>query len=414
MFYRWLARRLAERLRTPYVQLVFGARQTGKSTLLRAILPPDAMLVDLSSPSVLARYAARPGRFVDECLALPERRAPHVVFVDEAQSVPALFDAVQHLWDQNRRRWRFVLCGSSARKLRRAGANLLPGRSLYHRVFPLALPERPVKETEQAATVLPLSRAEPPGGVPARRFPEAGLVERLAYGDLPGIVTAKRALRAELLRSYVTVHLQEEIRREAALRDIGAFLRFLPLAASEAGSLVNYAAVANEADVSQPTVKAYYELLEDMLVGFRVDAWSRSPRKHLLSTPKFLFFDLGVRNAAAGLEPAPELVAADPGRLFEQWVGLELHRRLGYLGGGRLYHLRTKDGAEIDYIVERGARLAPIEVKWTERPRAADARHLVTFLRENPKRARAGYLVCRCPRPMRLAEGVVAIPWHQL
>lgn len=151
-----------------------------------------------------------------------------------------------------------------------------------------------------------------------------------------------------------------------------------------------------------------------MFVGFQVHAYTKSPRKNLLSTPKFLFFDLGVRHAAAGLRPSPEIVAVDPGSFFEQWVGIELWKRLQYLGEGALHHLRTRDGAEIDYVVEHRGKIIPIEVKWTERPTSADARHVAKLCEEKPRQAPHGYVVCRCARPMRLDDHVTALPWWWL
>jgi hypothetical protein len=250
--------------------------------------------------------------------------------------------------------------------------------------------------------------------LPRDRFPSTEIEQRLAYGELPGIALAPEEDRAELLRSYAVIHLEEEIRREANVRDWTAFLRFLRLAALESGGTLNFQAIAKEAGVSQPTVKGYYQLLDDMFVGFHVNAWSRSPRKHLLSTPRFLLFDLGLRHAAAGLLPSPITVQANPGPLFEQWVGIELWKRLQYLGRGQLYYLRTRDGAEVDYIVELDGWVAPVEVKWTERPTLSDARHLRTFLAEHPKEATHGFVVCRCERPMLLDDNITAIPWDAL
>lgn len=231
-----------------------------------------------------------------------------------------------------------------------------------------------------------------PNSATGNLFPPAGLETRLAYGELPGVVTAPEEDRADLLRAYGLVHMEEEIRREALVKDWGAFVRFLRLAAAESGQVLHYAAISNEAGVSQPTVKSYYQLLEDMFVGVRVPAWSRSPRKNLLSTPKFLLFDIGVRHAAAGFEASLAVAQSNPGPLFEQWVGLELWKRLQYLGQGELYYLRTRDGAEVDFIVQHAGRLTPIEVKWTENPTLSDARHLLTFMAENPKQARRGFV----------------------
>jgi predicted AAA+ superfamily ATPase len=415
MFGRWVEPLWREKLAAPYVHVVFGARQTGKSTLLRKLLPDAAIWLDLSRPAERAAYLRDPDRLVQQCRALPRTRARATVVVDEAQSVPTIFDAVQHLYDSDRRRWRFVLCGSSARKLRVTGTNLLPGRSFLHHLYPLILAERPAADAARegigSAPALPMPAR---GKMDKRWFPAAELTERLLFGELPGIATAARSQRAELLRAYALVYLEEELRREALVKNWPAFARFLQLAAAEAGRMINYAGIAREAGVSLPTVKTYYQLLEDMFLGFRVTASSGSPRKSLLSTERFYFFDIGVRNAAAELPFEVAAVRADPGPLFEQWVGIELWKRLQYLGGGKLHYLRTKGGAEIDFIVARRGRLTPIEVKWTEQPTLGDARHLATFMREHPKRALHGYLICRCPVPLALSDRITALPWSAL
>jgi uncharacterized protein len=414
MFDRWYAARLARKLRRPYVHLVFGARQTGKSTLIRSLLPDDALILDLSSPEERTRHLAHPEELVRTCLALRRRTRTAYVFVDEVQAAPAVFDAVQHLYDSDKERWRFVLCGSSARKLRRTGANLLPGRSMLHRIVPLTLVEHPAPDVSPPRTSSPLPFGWSGRQGPARSFPASDLVTRLAHGELPGIVAAREADRADLLRAYTLVHLEEEIRREALVKDWGAFVRFLALAAAESGCVVNYASIAQESGISQPTVKSYYQLLEDMFVGFSVPAFSKSPRKNLLSTPKFFFFDLGVRHAAAGLRPSRNLVRAHPGPYLEQWVGTELWKRLTYLGEGSLFHYRTKDGAEIDFVIERRGKYTPVEVKSTEHPTPKDARHVITFLSDHPRQARHGFVVCLAPRPVALHERVTAIPWSCL
>jgi predicted AAA+ superfamily ATPase len=245
-------------------------------------------------------------------------------------------------------------------------------------------------------------------------FPEAELFDRLTFGELPGVATAARSQRADLLRAYALTYLEEELRREALVKNWPAFARFLQLSAAEAGQMINYAGISREAGVSLPTVKTYYQLLEDMFIGFRVTAFSGSPRKSLLSTERFYFFDIGVRNAAAELPLETAAVRASPGPIFEQWVGIELWKRLQYLGSGKLHYLRTKAGAEVDFIIARRGRLIPIEVKWTQRPTLADARHLMTFLREHPKQARHAYLICRCAEPLALNDQVTALPWSYL
>jgi predicted AAA+ superfamily ATPase len=414
MFDRWYAAPLSEKLKRPFVHLMFGARQTGKSTLVNSMLPEDAIRIDLANPAERSRYLARPEEFLMQCRALPARKKAHFVFVDEVQSVPAIFDAVQHLYDSDKKRWRFVLCGSSARKLRRSGANLLPGRSFVHRLYPVTMCEHPAKAPRCNQVDSPLELSWSGSGRHSNPFPAWDLEARLAYGALPGVIAASDRDRADILKGFSQIHLEEEIRREALVKDWGAFVRFLQFAAVESGQILNYAGISQETGISMPTVKAYYQLLEDMFVGFRVPAFSKSPRKNLLSTPKFLFFDLGVRHAAAGLNPSVEMVKANPGPVFEQWVGIELWKRLQYLGEGKLHYLRTRDGAEVDFIVERNGALTPFEVKWTERPSSRDIGRLTGFIREQGARVKRGYVICRCPSPMELTEKVTALPWFCL
>lgn len=408
-FGRWAEGRLRRALARPWVHVLFGARQTGKSTLLRRLVGRAELWLDLAEPGARARYLARPETFVEECRALPAGRVARVV-VDEAQAVPALFDAVQHLFDTDRGRFRFVLSGSSARKLRAGGANLLPGRAMLHRLYPLTLAERPAQGGGQGGSLTPTffrAGVEPP-------FPAAALEDRLLYGELPGMALAAARDRPALLEAYATVYLEEELRREAFIKDWATFARFLKLAALESGGIVHYSAIASAAGVSSPTVKSHYQLLEDMFVGFHVPAFTGSARKHVLSTPRFLFFDLGVRNAAAGLPFTRASVHANPGPLLEQWVGVELWKRAQYLGDARLSYLRTKAGAEVDWILEQGERVIPVEVKWTDEPTLRDARHLRDFLDDVGARAPMAYLVCRCERPRRLAPRITALPWWAL
>lgn len=414
MFDRWYMQTLKHKLQRPFVHILFGARQTGKSTLLGALLPTDTVRIDLADPGVRARHAADPGEFVRICRAIPPRPQSCTVFVDEAQAVPSIFDAVQHLYDSDKARWRFVLCGSSARKLRMTGANFLPGRCFLHRLYPLVLAEQPAPTPPppHVQSVLPLPW--PSRGDPVNPFPPWDLETRLAHGALPGVVAAEEQDRADILRAFTAVHLEEEIRRETQVRDYGVFLRFLRFAALESGQILNYSAVSREAGTSAHTVKGYYQMLEDMFVGFHVPAFSGSPRKNILSTSRFFFFDLGVRHAAAGLAPSLDMVRGNPGPLFEQWVGMELWKRLHYLGDGQLSYFRTRDGAEVDFVVEREGKLTPIEVKWTERPGPTDARHLRRFIQEHADRVTTGYIVCRCPTPQLIEDKVMALPWQCL
>ena len=413
--FRAIGSSLEVKLAKPFVHILFGARQTGKSTLLRALLPADATLLDLSDPRERARFAANPGLFLDLCRALPTGEGARTVFVDEAQTVPAIFDAVQALYDSDKDRWRFILCGSSARRPHVSGANLLPGRSMRHILHPLVTEEyEPHPQIPQAefAPLMSWASAEIPD---LPRFPFRSLESRLVFGDLPGIALLDDDRdRADILSTYATAYLEEEIRREATIKDWGAFLRFLKFAAGDSGGIVNLAAISRETGIPAQTIKAYYQLLEDMFTGFSLPAFSGSARKSVLSSPRFLFFDLGVRNAAAGLPLVEATVNAAPGSLFEQWVGLQLWRKLSYGAAGSLSYYRTTDGAEVDFILEQGGELIPIEVKWTENPSLKDARHLRTFIAEHSSRCRHAYIVSRCPYVLSLDDTITAIPWWGL
>jgi uncharacterized protein len=416
MYSRWLESLWRNDFAESFVHLIFGARQTGKSTLLRHLLPDASVWLDFSDPATRSEHLSKPGRMVELCRALPDRAGPHVVVVDEAQNVPSVFDSVQHLYDREKKRWRFVLCGSSARKLRVTGANLLPGRSFLHHTYPLTAVERGFPEAGglnyQVPSPLPLAWPAPPR---EPLFPPVELLSRLVFGELPGVAALENdAQRRRTLRAYCQVYLSEELRREALIKDWAAFSRFLQLAAVESGRMINYTGIAQEAGLTHPTVKSYFQLLEDMFVGFRVPAFSGSPRKNLLSTDRFFFFDLGVRHAAAELPLESGTVLGDPGPIFEQWVGLELWKRLKYIGEGRLNYFRTKAGAEVDFVLEQRGKLLPIEAKWTENPTVLDSRHLRTFLDEHPKQAKHGWIICRCKAPLALDDRITALPWHCL
>jgi uncharacterized protein len=407
---RWYSHQFSKLLAKPYVHILFGALQTGKTFLARHLIPNAALWYNLADPVERNRHLNDPGLFIRECRGLPYNGSPLFIVVEEAQTAPSIFNAIQVLYDNDKNRWRFVVCGSSARKLCLTGVNLLPGRTILHHIYPLMLNERPAVAGEAASSIIALRHNDDAG---APLFPISDLHERLAYGDLPGIVLAPEEDRARLLQSFVSIQLEAEIRREAAIRNWSAFINFLRISATHAGEMINFSSLSREIGVSIMSIKSYYQLLEDVFIGFSVPGFSKSDRKALLSTPRFYFIDLGLRHAAAGLLPGRTIVGVNPGAWFEQWVGIELWKRLNYQGTGRLLYLRSKSGMEIDFIVETNSDLIPVEVKWTEIPTLSDARHLVTFLNEHPE-ASQGFVVCRCPRPQLLAEKITAIPWWMM
>jgi len=413
MFYRRLLQAPLQSAASRHkVRLLLGARQTGKTELLRRSLEPSATLFfDLALTADRRRFETDPSRFGREARALSGRVRNLVV--DEIQKVPDLLDEIQSLYDETKTRFQIFLTGSSARQLRRHSANLLPGRCHTFRLGPVCQWETATPERIAWPGAGPGAAARPAPGAP-KPFPAQTLERTLLLGNLPGIRTEPARTARATLSAYVENYLEEEIRREALARDLGAFAVFLKLAAVESGRQVNLTRLSQESGVPAASLRNYYQVLEETFTGFWLRPYARPGRKRLLTTPRFLLFDTGVRNAAAGLPADRAILAAEGPRLLEQWVGLELLYRCAYLGTGHgVSFWRSVSGAEVDFVWQSPREDVPIEVKWTARPRASDARHLEVFLSEYPRRARRGLLVCRAERAERLTERVLAVPWDR-
>lgn len=381
--FRQITKRLKKALNRKKSVLLLGPRQTGKTTLVKN-LNAD-LYVNLARPTTRQTYEKDTGRLTREVEAMTPKFP--LVIIDEIQKVTPLLDAVQDLIDSQIAQ--FVLTGSSARKLRRAGnTNLLPGRVIVLRMDPLIINE--------------MSTLSP------------SLEELLLYGSLPQIILEKSMEnREEDLFSYVTTYLEEEIRSEAFVRNIGAFSNFLKLAALESGSISNFHKLSQDIGVSNPTISEYYQILVDCLVAEKVEALSHSrTRKKLIKSPKFLIYDLGVRRIAAG--EGRDIPDKYMGSLFEQWVGLELLRllRTSPIKSSLLFW-RDQSGAEVDWVIEKGNHYIPVEVKWTKNPSKQDARHVNTFIGEYSNSFR-GYVICRIPIAQKLTDTVIALPWQKL
>ena len=323
---------------------------------------------------------------------LRAREATKVVFIDEIQKVPLLLDDVQLLYDEDPARYQFLLTGSSARQLRRKSANLLPGRSQQYILSPVLQAE------QRAAELLPL---EMPQGV---TFPLRSLQSHLLYGNLPGFYSEEPSSWQVTLKTYADLYLENEIRQENIVRDMGAFVRFLRLVATEAGKTVNYARMASVIGVATNTLRNFYQVLEDTFVGVRIGPFA-SGRKRVVTAPRFVFFDIGVRHMLAELPADPTLLKIDPGPIFEQWVLVELYYRCQHWGTGfKLSTWRTSTGVEVDAILETPKELIPIEIKWTDRPRPVDGRHIEKFIDLHPERSQRGYIICRTPERQQLSQ----------
>lgn len=383
-----------------HVKLVLGARQTGKSTLLHHCSREgkNACSINLQDRALRRRYEADDGLLVRELRARPEI---DTVIIDEIQKVPALLDDIQLLFDEDPGRFQFHLTGSSARQLKRKSANLLPGRVHSYVLSPVLQAE------QRKAEILPLQMA---GG---HKFPLRTLEQYLVFGNLPGLYGEDPSLWPDTLAAYAELYIENEIRQENVVDDMGAFARFLRLAALESGQYVNFTKLASAVGVAANTLRNFYQVLEDTYVGIRIQPFARS-RKRITQSPRFVIFDPGVRHVLADLPLNNTLLKLDAGHIFEQWVLAELYYRARYMGKG--YGVSTWSavtGAEVDAIVETPDEVVPVEVKWTEHPSPRDAQHVETFLRLHSEISHHGYVVCRCPERQQLTATITAIPWNE-
>jgi len=327
---------------------LFGPRQVGKSTLL-ADKFPNAIVYDLLKSDEYARLKLHPERLRQE---LENKGAETLVIIDEIQKLPALLDEVH--WLIVNRDIRFVLCGSSARKLKRVGTNLLGGRALRKNMFPLVSAE----------------------------IPDFDLLRAVNNGMLPRHYMIEDA--SKRLEGYIGVYLKEEIEQEALLRKLDAFTRFLEVAAQSNGEIINYSNIAQDCGVSSITVKAYFEILIETLLGYMIPPFRKTKKRSSVGMSRFYYFDVGVANYLSNrvhLQPGSN----DYGHAFEHLMMQELRAYLGYSGSREeLCYWRTsaRPNYEVDAIVGDG-RVA-IEFKSSREVRSVHTKGLKAFREEYP------------------------------
>lgn len=350
----------------------WGARQTGKSTLLKRLFP-DAVRYDLLLSDEFERLNRRPSLLREELLA-DRKNIKTPVIIDEVQKVPALLDEVQ--WLIVNHGISFILCGSSPRKLKRGGGNLLGGRALRYELFPLVSIE----------------------------IPDFYLLRGLNNGFFPRHYLARDARR--LLQSYVGDYLKEEIAAEALTRNIPAFGRFLESAAFSNGEIVNFNNIASECGVSAPTVKEYFQILEDTLLARFVPAYQKRPKRRVILSPKFYFVDVGVANAL--LKRGKILTKSETfGRVFEHFILQELTAHSHYSGAGySIAYWRTASQLEVDFIL--GDHEAAIEVKAVEQVALRHIKGLLAFQEEYKVKK---LIVVSLDARARIMNGVHVLPW---
>ncbi len=347
---------------------LFGPRQTGKTTLIRHALP-HARVYDLLDNAVFLDLSQRPGRLLEELTPGVE-----VIAIDEIQRLPLLLNEVQRIIETHG--VRFLLTGSSARKLRRGGVNLLGGRARTKVLHPLTWLE--------LGKHFDLPRAVSRGTIPS-----------IYFSDEP---------EADL-RAYAGTYLQEEIVAEGATRNIPAFSRFLNVAGLANATIVNFTNVANDAQTPRSTVYEYYGILRDTLVLFEVPAWRRSVKRKPLASSKYYFFDAGVAATLQGRRPRPG--TPEFGQAFETWLLHELKSWIDYRSDEDLRYWRSTSGFEVDFIL--GDHTA-VEVKCKENVSPGDLKGLRALAEE--ERLRRYLCVCLEPR-RRQVGGVDVLPYAE-
>lgn len=363
---------------------LFGPRGVGKTTLLKTALAADyTFTLDLLDFETVTRLHRRPQEFVEILAALPERI--EWIFIDEVQKLPHLLDEVHRQIERTPKRF-FALTGSSARKLKHGQANLLAGRA-----FTLAL--------------APLTSVELGSGF--------NLDHALHFGTLPKALTLENHEEKKMfLRSYAHTYIQEEVQSEGLIRNLPGFQRFVPLAGAENGNILSWSNLAQDAGVSAKTVRAYFDIMEDTLLGFFLPAYHRSLRKRQRGHPKFYLFDTGVKRALAGELTQPLMPhTAEYGRTFEHFWILEVMRLARYRQNDWNFSYFATHDIEIDLVIERpGKPLLFVEIKSADRVKDSELKNLRVLVEE--VKESKGICISREPRTRRVHPRILVVPWQ--
>jgi uncharacterized protein len=362
---------------------LFGARGTGKTHLLKERYSNASnWYIDLLNPELVRKYLLQPTLLAQELAA--KRPTPAWVIVDEVQKAPALLDLIHQLIESENQK--FILSGSSARKLKRGAANLLAGRAFVYNLYPLT-----AKEIGDGFD----------------------LEDALNWGTLPKLLDLPDVQdKKEYLRAYSNTYLREEILQEQIIRNLEPFQRFLSVAAQMAGKVINFSKIASDTGTSVPTIQSYFQILEDTLLGFALPQFHESIRKRQRANPKFYFFDSGIQRALLDeLNTAIRPRTAYYGHAFEQFVINEINRLQSYYRKDfRLSYILTGAGVEIDLIIERpGIKRAAIEIKSTTAVDKSDLRGLLSLGKDIPNCELFCFSLDNTPK---IIEGVHCLPWQ--
>jgi len=339
---------------TPKSILLLGARQVGKSTLINS-LKPD-LTINFAKQSTYLEYAKDVSLIERNILAFEKnsKKENITIAIDEIQRLPLLLNTIQALIDEKPKQRKFYLTGSSARKLKRGKANLLPGRILYKKLLPLTYWE--IKNI----------------------FSIDMLDKMLLIGSLPEVINESYGV--DVLESYVETYLREEIQAEALTKDLGAYGRFLDLAAELSGQYINYSKIASDSEINKETIRRYVGILEDTLIINRINSFKNIHKKRKVrSKDRFVFFDLGVRNAVLK-KHRTSITQNEKGHLFEQWLILQVQAYINYFSKPwQLSSFRDEYGNEVDLIIEAPDAIYAIEIKYGTKYKTSYTKGLKTF-----------------------------------
>lgn len=365
---------------------IFGARGTGKSTLVKSLFP-KALSIDLLIPEIEEQYARSPS-FLREQLESYKKSQPEQrwIIIDEVQKLPTLLNLVHKIIEE--KHFLFALTGSSSRKLKRGQANLLAGRAFLYELFPYTTYEM-------------------------NDF--FNLEQILSWGSLPKIFELNNEERALYLRSYANTYLKEEIVAEQLVRNLQPFRNFLEVAAQSNGQILSYSKIGRDIGAEVPTVQSYFDILVDTYIGFYLNPYHVSVRKRQRTNPKFYFFDLGIKRALERKINIPfEPMSYSYGNAFEHFLIVEIYRLIKYFQPDwELFYLRTKDDAEIDLVIDRpGLKKVLIEIKSTSHPLSLLDDKLRNFAAlANSFEEREAYVLSQNPES-RLLEGIHFMHWR--
>ncbi len=351
---------------------LFGPRGTGKSTWLKFYYP-DSLRIDLLRPEIIRQFQAYPERLAEMVRANKSK----TIIIDEVQRLPDLLNVVHSLIEE-KQGWQFILTGSSARKLKRAGVNLLAGRAIVRHLHPF---------------------------MAAELGEQFSLTNALHYGLVPLIIDSEDP--AQSLQAYAGLYLEEEVKTENWVRNVGHFSRFLEVMSFSQGAILNISNIARECDVSRKLIEGYLDVLQDLLLSFQVPVFTVRAKRKLIAHPKFYYFDTGVYRS---LRPTGYIDTTSElnGGGLEGLVAQHLRAWNDYQGSpNKLYYWRTRHGLEVDFIIDGKAGIFAIEVKNSASIYSKDLRGLEAFDEDYPE---AKLLLLYCGKERLQKKKILCLP----